>query len=366
MEKTLQAYIEKIEAADQKTMEEAGCYNASLLKIPQSLGRIEELAVKLASITGTVKNDFNKKCIIIMAADNGVTAQNVSAAPQSVTATMTECFTKKVTGVGVFARASSSDLIVYDIGVNADIRDPEVINRKLMYGTHDFTTGPAMPRDIAEKAVLMGIAAVKAAIDAGYRVIGTGEMGIGNTSTTTAVLCALTGAAPAECADSGTGMVDDQALKNKIEAIEKGLTLNKPDRNDPIDVLAKVGGLDIAALAGVYLGCAYYKIPAVIDGYISSCAAYVAYRLNPHTRDYMIESHRTEEKGYRIIENEMGLRPMFDLHMRLGEGSGCPFAFFAIDCADAMMHHMYTFEQGMISAEYTDKIDDLKFETCVQ
>ncbi len=292
----LQTYIEKIEPADKKTMAEADRYNASLLKIPQSLGRIEELAVKLASITGSVKNNLNKKCIIIMAADNGVTVQKVSAAPQSVTATMTECFTKKVTGVGVFARAAAADLIVYDIGVNADIMDPSVINKKLMYGTHDFTAGPAMRRETAVKALLTGIVAVQEAVGAGYRGIGTGEMGIGNTSTTTAVLCALTGESAAKCADSGTGMVDGVSLKNKIDAIEKGLRINRPDPADPIDVLAKVGGLDIAALAGIYLGCAYYKVPAVVDGYISSCAAYVAYRLNPLARDYMIESHRTEEE----------------------------------------------------------------------
>ncbi len=186
-------------------------------------------------------------------------------------------------------------------------------------------------------------------------------MGIGNTSTTTAILCALTGTSASECADSGTGMVDEISLKNKIDAIDRGLRVNRPDPSDPIDVLAKVGGLDIAALAGIFLGCAYYKVPAVVDGYISSCAAYAAYRLNPLTKEYMIESHRTEETGYRIIEREMGLSPMFDLRMRLGEGSGCPFTFFAIDCANEMMNHMYTYDQGMISAEYTDKLDKLKF-----
>lgn len=361
MNATLKHYIEKIEPYDKNALAAAHAYNASLLKIPQSLGRIEELAEKLAAISGKVKNIFQKKCIIIMAADNGITAQKVSSAPQSVTATMTECFTKKVTGVGVFARISASDLIVYDVGIKSDIKDASVINKKLMRGTNDFSIGPAMNPEIAEKAVLTGIQAVKTAIDAGYGVIGTGEMGIGNTSTSTAVICALTEASVAECADSGTGMVDDEALKNKINAIEKGLKINRPDKSDPLDVLAKVGGLDIAALTGVYLGCAYYKVPVVIDGYISSCAAYVAYRLNTHTKDYMIESHRTEEVGYKIIEKQMGLRPMFDLHMRLGEGSGCPFAFFAIDCANAMMNYMYTFEQGMISSEYTDKIDNLKF-----
>ncbi len=361
MREKLQDIISKIENVDSKAAKEAQDYCVSLLKIPGSLGRIEDLAVQLSSITGKTKNNLDKKCIIMMSADNGIVAQNVSSAPQSVTVTMTECFSKMVTGVGVFARAANAKLYVYDIGVNGDINDKAVINKKIMRGTNDFSLGPAMSEEAALKAIFTGIEAVKTAIDDGYEVIGTGEMGIGNTSTSTAVICALSGAKVKDCVGSGTGMVNDEAMQNKIDVINRGLTINKPNPDDPVDVLAKVGGLDIAALCGVFIGCAYYKVPAVIDGYISSAAAYAAFKLCPKVRGYMIESHITEEVGYKVVKEQLNLKPMFDLNMRLGEGSGCPFTFFAIDCANSMMNNMYTFEQGMISEEYTDKIDELKF-----
>ena len=186
-------------------------------------------------------------------------------------------------------------------------------------------------------------------------------MGIGNTSTSTAVICALADKSIVDAVGTGTGMVDEEAYKNKVNIIQKGIEINKPDKDDPIDVVAKVGGLDLAALMGVYIGCSYYKVPVVIDGYISSAAFYLAYKLNPKVKDYVIESHRTEEPGYKIVCDETGIEPMFYMNMRLGEGSGCPFTFFAIDCACSMMNSMYTFDEGLCSSEYVDKVKELQF-----
>ena len=360
LKQQVKQYMDGIREIDQKAIEDATAYNASLLKIPMSLGRMEEIAIQLAGITGNVKNDMKKKCVIIMSADNGITAKGVSSAPKEVTVSMTECFTKYVTGVGVFSRASKSDLFVYDIGIDGDIHDPKVINKKIKRGTADFSEGSAMTYEEALQAILVGIEAVKDAVNQGYQVIGTGEMGIGNTSSSTAVICALTGTPLSRAVGRGAGLTDE-AYQNKVDLLETAIRINQPDKNDPIDVLAKVGGLDIAGLVGVYLGAAYFRVPVVIDGYISSVAAYVAFLLNNKTKQYMIESHVTEEIGYQIIKMEMDLKPMFYMNMRLGEGSGCPFAFFAIDCANSMMNHMYTFDQGMCSTEYVEKIDDLKF-----
>ncbi len=354
-------YVNGITPADQEAIKKANERNADLLKIPGSLGRIEDIAIKMAGVTGNIVNDLSKKCIIIMSADNGVVAKGVSSAPQEVTVTMTECFTRKVTGVGVIARAANADLFVYDIGINGEIQDPHVINKKIRYGTADLSEGPAMTKDECYEAVMVGINAVKDAVDKGYKVIGTGEMGIGNTSSSTLVICALTGADIDDCVGKGTGMVDDAAYVNKVNVLKQAMEVNKPDVNDVFDVLSKVGGLDIAGLLGVYIGCAYYKVPVVIDGYISTAAALCAYVLNKTVFDYMFESHITEEVGYKAVDKIMPVKPMFNMNMRLGEGTGCPFTFFAMDAANSMMEHMFTFAEAAMTSEYTDMLDDLQF-----
>lgn len=354
-------YADGITGVNEQAVKDAEEYSMGLLKIPMSLGRIENIAFKLAGISGKLKNNYDKKCILVMSADNGIVDQGVSSAPKSVTKTMAECFSKYKTGVGVVSKAYGNDLFIYDVGVDADIEDKNVINKKIMRGTNDFSQGPAMSYQQALQAIFVGIEAVKDAINKGYNVIGTGEMGIGNTSTSTAVICCLSNKEINDAVGNGTGMVDDIAYNKKVDTIKKGIEINQPDKNDPIDVVAKVGGLDLAALMGVYIGCAYYKVPVVIDGYISSAAFYLAYRLNPKVKDYAIESHKTQEPGYDIITKETGIEPMFYMNMRLGEGSGCPFAFFAIDCACSMMNNMYTFDEGMCSSEYVDKVKELQF-----
>lgn len=361
LKKTVFAYVDGISPANEKAIEDAKAFSLDLLKIPGSLGRLEDISYKLAGITGEIKKTFGKKCVIIMSSDNGIVDEGVSSAPQSITKTMTEVFTRFGSGVGAISKAYGNDLIVYNIGVKPDIDDPNVINVNLMRSTNDFAKGPAMDYDTALKAVLVGINAVKDAVDKGYEVIGTGEMGIGNTSTSTAVICTLAGQSVDNAVGKGTGMTDDEAFEHKKAIIQQGIDINNPDKDDPIDVLAKVGGLDIAAMAGMFIGAAYYRVPIVIDGYISSAAYYAAYKLNKLVADFAIESHKTEEPGYAIVQRETGVRPMFDMNMRLGEGSGCPFTFFAIDCAQSVMNTMFTFEMAEASTEYTDKINDLKF-----
>ncbi|NLW69646.1 MAG: nicotinate-nucleotide--dimethylbenzimidazole phosphoribosyltransferase [Eubacteriaceae bacterium] len=361
LKEELFAYVDGISPANSEVIEQTKGYALNLLKIPGSLGRLEDISYKLAGISGEIKKEFGKKCIIIMSSDNGIVDQGVSSAPQSITKTLTEVFTRFGTGVGAISKTYGNDLFVYNIGIKPDIDDPKVINVNLMRGTNDFSLGAAMDYETAIKGMLIGIKAVKDAIDAGYEVIGTGEMGIGNTSTSTAVICSLAGENVDNAVGKGTGMTDDTALIHKIKVIQRGIDVNRPDKNDPIDVVAKVGGLDIAGLVGIYIGCAYYKVPVVIDGYISSAAYYAAYSMNPLVADYAIESHKTEEPGYAIIAKNTGLKPMFDMNMRLGEGSGCPFTFFAIDCAQSVLNNMFTFEMAEASTEYTDKVADLKF-----
>ena len=361
LNKELMKYINGIEPVNEEAREEARKHSMGLLKIPMSLGKIDEIALKLSSITGKVINDMQKKCILIFSADNGIVDAGVSQTPAEVNKIITESFSQYATGVGVIARVANADLIVYDIGNRATIEDPAVIKEcKIMNGTNDFSKGSAMTYEQAEEAILVGINAVKNAVEKGYTVIGNGEMGIGNTSTSCAIVCALTGADVADAVGMGSGMYNDDDLNRKINAIRKGLEVNDINVNDPVDVIAKVGGLDIAAIVGTYIGCAYYKVPAVIDGYISSVAAYVASKIDKNILDYAIASHHTDEAGYKMIEKDLE-EPMFKMNMRLGEGSGCPFTFFAIDCANSMMKNMYTLEKGKVSKSYIEATDQLSF-----
>ncbi|MCL1802919.1 MAG: nicotinate-nucleotide--dimethylbenzimidazole phosphoribosyltransferase [Eubacteriaceae bacterium] len=361
LKEQVQSFIDKVQPADAQAAEKAREYGMGLAKIPGSLGRIEDIAVQLASITGQVQNEMPKKCVIIMSSDNNIVSQGVSSAPQSVTLALTEIFDKYATGVGIMAMAANADIIVYDVGINGVVRNPNVIDKKVRFGAADFSTGSAMEPDECFAAILIGINAAKDAAAKGYSVIGTGEMGIGNTSSTTCITTALTGVALEINVGKGTGMLTDEDFARKVEVLAKAMEVNKPDASDVFDVMAKVGGLDIAAMVGLYIGAAIEKMPVVIDGYISSVAALCAYKLKAETKDYMIESHASAEPGYLAIKEEMGLRPMFDMNMRLGEGSGCPLAFFAIDCANNMMNKMWTFEQAVIDESYTDNIDNMQF-----
>jgi nicotinate-nucleotide--dimethylbenzimidazole phosphoribosyltransferase len=325
---------------------------AQLAKPPGSLGRLEDLSVQLAGITGKVHNSVKKQHLLVFAADNGVVEEGVSSAPQSVTLMQTINLTRHKTGASALCRHFGCEITVCDVGVKADIKEKKVLNRKIAYGTGNVVKGPAMTRQQALRAILTGIE-LAAAVDAD--VIGIGEMGIGNTTTSSAVLSVLLGADVESVTGRGGGITDAGFLKKK-QVIRDAIAVNQPDSGDVIDVLAKVGGFDIAAMCGGFIGAAATRRPVVIDGFISAVAALCACKLCPNAVHYLIPSHASYEIGYKLAMDAMGLKPMFLLGMRLGEGSGCPLAFQILDAACAVINDMATFDQAGIDDGYLDEI----------
>ncbi|MGN0025967.1 nicotinate-nucleotide--dimethylbenzimidazole phosphoribosyltransferase [uncultured Clostridium sp.] len=353
------SFINNIEGVNEKAKETARERMNILAKPLGSLGKLEELAIKLSGITGKVKNRIDKKCIIILSSDNGVVEEGVASSPQYVTLAQTINFSKGLTGVAVLAKENSTDLIVVDIGVNCDGEIPGAINKKIRKGTYNIAKGEAMSYEEALKAIYIGIDLVRDVKEKGYDILGVGEMGIGNTTTSSAVLASLVDCEIDEVVGKGAGLTDEAFILKK-EVVKKAIEINKPNREDPIDVIAKVGGFDLAGMVGVYLGAAYYKLPIVIDGFISVVAALVATKLCSKVKDYLIPSHVSKEIGYSIAINNIGLEPMLNLDMRLGEGSGCPIAFSIVNYACAIMNNMATFHEAEIDPSYLNKIKDKK------
>ena len=352
MQEKIEALVRAVQPLDQKAMLAAEAHQARLAKPPGSLGRLEELSVQLAGITGKVHNELPRKQLLVFAADNGVVAEGVSSAPQSVTMQQTINLTRGKTGAAVLAKRFGCGLTVCDVGVNADLCESAVLNRKIAYGTKNICTGPAMTREQALQAILTG-AAVAENIDAD--AVGIGEMGIGNTTTSSAVLAVLLGADVDKVTGRGGGITEESFRKKKA-VIRTAIAVNRPNRGDVIDVLAKVGGFDLAAMCGAFLGAAASRRAAVIDGFISAVAALCAVRLCSLVRGYLIPSHASFEIGYRLAMEELALRPLFDLGMRLGEGSGCPLAFQVLDAACAVMNNMASFDEAGINDDYLDEI----------
>ena len=352
MQKKIEALVRAVQPLDQKAMLAAEAHQARLAKPPGSLGRLEELSVQLAGITGKVHNELPRKQLLVFAADNGVVAEGVSSAPQSVTMQQTINLTRGKTGAAVLAKRFGCGLTVCDVGVNADICESAVLNRKIAYGTQNICAGPAMTREQALQAILTG-AAVAENVDA--NAVGIGEMGIGNTTTSSAVLAVLLGADVDKVTGRGGGITEESFRKKKA-VIRTAIAVNRPNRDDVIDVLAKVGGFDLAAMCGAFLGAAASRRAAVIDGFISAVAALCAVRLCPLVRGYLIPSHASFEIGYRLAMEELALRPLFDLGMRLGEGSGCPLAFQMLDAACAVMNNMASFDEAGINDDYLEEI----------
>ena len=352
MQEKIEALVRAVQPLDQKAMLAAEAHQARLAKPPGSLGRLEELSVQLAGITGKVHNELPRKQLLVFAADNGVVAEGVSSAPQSVTMQQTINLTRGKTGAAVLAKRFGCGLTVCDVGVNADICESAVLKRKIAYGTQNICAGPAMTREQALQAILTG-AAVAENVDAD--AVGIGEMGIGNTTTSSAVLAVLLGADVDKVTGRGGGITEESFRKKKA-VIRTAIAVNRPNRNDVIDVLAKVGGFDLAAMCGAFLGAAASRRAAVIDGFISAVAALCAVRLCPLVRGYLIPSHASFEIGYRLAMEEMALRPLFDLGMRLGEGSGCPLAFQMLDAACAVMNNMASFDEAGINDDYLEEI----------
>ncbi|MBQ9412431.1 MAG: nicotinate-nucleotide--dimethylbenzimidazole phosphoribosyltransferase [Oscillospiraceae bacterium] len=352
LEQALSDLVASLPEPDGGAMEAARRRQDALAKPPGSLGRLEELSVQLAGITGQAVSEIEQTHILVFAADNGVVAEGVASAPKSVTLRQTVNIAHYRTGAGVLAKQFGSAITVCDVGVDAEIGDPAVLDRKLMRGTDNIARGQAMTRKTALRAILTGAElAENTAADA----LGVGEMGIGNTTTSSAVLSALLGADPETVTGRGGGLTD-AGLRRKLDTVRQALNANRPDPADVVDVISKVGGLDIAAMCGAFLGAAKSRRPAVIDGFISVVAALCAARLCPRMLHYLIPSHASAEPGYALAINALGLRPMLLLDMRLGEGSGCPLAFQVLRASCAVMRDMVSFSNAGIDDGYLEEI----------
>ena len=352
MENKLKEIARSVAPLDEAAMEAARKRQAQLAKPPGSLGRLEELSIQLAGITGKVHNTVEKKHLLVFAADNGVVEEGVASSPQSVTLMQTVNLTRAKTGASVLAQHFGAGITVCDVGVNANIRATAVLNRKIAYGTKNMTKEPAMTREQALTAILTG---VELAQKTDADVFGIGEMGIGNTTTSAAVLSVLLDADVEQVTGRGAGITDD-GFRKKKNAIRKAIEINRPNPNDVVDVLSKVGGFDLAAMCGGFLGSALTHRPVVIDGFISVVAALCAVRLCPNVRGFLVPSHASYEIGYRLAMEALELQPIFLLGMRLGEGSGCPLAFQVLEAACAIMNDMATFDQAGIDDGYLDEI----------
>ena len=302
-----------------------------------------------------MKNEIEKCRVIVLAADNGVTAEGVSSAPTSVTLSQVINMTRHITGMSSLAYYFGNEVVVADLGIDTDRKIPGVLDRKIRRSTGNIAKERAMTRQQVLDAMAVGLDLAADAAKDGVNAVGVGEMGIGNTTTSAAVLSALTGATPESVTGRGGGLTD-QAFAVKKQVITKALVLHHPDQEDVVDVLSAVGGLDLAAMTGVFLGCALQHIPAVVDGFISIVAALCACRLNPNVKDYLFLSHASYEIGYRLAAEELGLEPCLLLDMRLGEGSGCPIAFQILKAACAVMNGMGTFAEAAIQDDYLEPI----------
>jgi len=323
----------------------------SLTKPQGSLGKLEEMARRIAIIQGKVPPRRGRKLLFVFAADHGITQEGVSAYPKEVTAQMTYNFLNGGAAINVLARHHGVDSEIVDVGVDHEFAAPRGLrNCKVRRGTANFARGPAMTRAEALRSVELGIQLAEEAAAQDPFLLGAGDMGIGNTSSAAAILCALTGAAPAGAVGRGTG-IDDATLGRKISAIERGLDINRPDANDPLDVLAKLGGLEIGAIAGMILATAAFRIPMVLDGFISGAAALLAQRFSPHVREILFASHLSAERGHRLMLEELKLTPVLDLAMRLGEGTGACLLMGLIEAAVRVMAEMATFESAGVKGK---------------
>ncbi|NLZ38612.1 MAG: nicotinate-nucleotide--dimethylbenzimidazole phosphoribosyltransferase [Firmicutes bacterium] len=350
MEK-LQRTLARITPVDKNTEKEAQKHLDNLTKPVGSLGVLEEIARKIAGITRNAKPTIPQKTSILMAGDHGVVAEGVSAYPQEVTAQMVLNFLSGGAAMNVLARHAGAKLIVVDIGVAADLPDhPILLNRKIAYGTANMARGPAMTREQAVAALEVGIEVAEQFIAEGTGLFGTGEMGIGNTTPSAAIAALYTGLSVAEVCGRGTGL-DDQKLLHKIKVIEKALEINNPDPQDALDVLAKIGGFEIAGMAGVMLAAAANRVPVLVDGFISCAAAIIAANLHPHAVEYMLASHLSEEPGHAAALKLLHLEPFLRMKMRLGEGTGTALAMTMVDAALKIVHEMASFSEAGISGK---------------
>ena len=346
----IEEIIKQIQPLDAAAMRMAQERQNKLTKPQGSLGRLEELSIQLAGITGNPFQSLEQKVVIVMAADHGVTREGVSAYPAEVTPQMVLNFLHGGAAINVLARQVGARVVVVDMGVAVEIDDPsgQMIQRRVGSGTANLAQGPAMTREQAEKSIQSGIEVALGEISKGADILATGDMGIGNTTSSAAIACVLMNISPEKIAGRGTG-VDDDGLKRKISVITRALDVNKPNPNDALDVLMKVGGFEIGGLAGVMLAAAANRRPVIVDGFISTAAAMIAISLAPGCKDYLIFAHCSKENGHALMLNWLGAQPLLDLEMRLGEGTGAALAFHLIEASTRILREMATFGEAGVS-----------------
>ncbi len=348
-ERRLRAIVERIGPLDEEAMTAARARQDRLTKPPGALGRLEELSIWLAGVRGTPLPRVNEKLIVTAAADHGVARRGVSAYPAEVTGQMVLNFLAGGAAVNVLARHAGARVLVVDAGVAMlPSTDPRLLVRAPQRGTGDISVGPAMPRAVAVASLLHGAELATQEAARGVDVIGIGDMGIGNTTPSAAITAVFSGLAPAAVTGRGTG-IDDATLAAKITRIEEALAVNAPDPADGIDVLAKIGGLEIGFLAGVCLGAAAARLPVMVDGFIATAAALVAAAVAPEVRHYLAAAHRSAEPGHDAALAQLGLRPLLDLQMRLGEGTGAALGIGLLEAAARLLSEMATFDEAGVS-----------------
>jgi nicotinate-nucleotide--dimethylbenzimidazole phosphoribosyltransferase len=346
---SLQEVLGRIQPLDTALRKQAQARLDRLTKPLGSLGRLEELAAQYVAITGEMKPTIPRGVVFTFAADHGVALEGVSAYPREVTPQMVLNFLRGGAGVNVLARHAGVDVRVVDIGVDYEFGTvPGLFDRKIMKGTRNLSVEPAMTRSQAEQALLVGIEFATDAVREGVGLIGTGEMGIGNTTPSAAITAVMTGRAVADVTGRGTG-IDEAGHARKVRIIQAALDRHRPDPTDPLDVLAKVGGLEIGGLAGLILGAAAARIPVVLDGFIAGAAALIAVGLQPSCRDYLIASHRSVEEGHRVLLGHLSLNPLLDLDLRLGEGTGACLGIDLIYAAIKIYTEMATFGEAGVA-----------------
>ncbi len=349
--KLLDATLARIAPVDAGLLASAQARLDNKTKPLGSLGRLEEFGRRVAAISGNLAPRLGRKVIFTFAGDHGVVEEGVSAFPKEVTPQMVFNFLNGGAGVNVLARHAGAEVRVVDMGVDFDFGGlPGLIDRKVARGTANLAKGPAMSRDEAVQALEAGIELALEAKSEGVTMLGTGDMGIGNTTPSSAIIAAFSGRSVRELTHRGTG-IGDASLERKIRAIEGGLALNRPDPADPVDVLAKVGGLEIAGIAGLVLGGAASGLPVVVDGFISTAGALIASEMHPHVRDYIFAAHKSVEIGHQCMLERIGADPILDLQFRLGEGTGAALAMTLIEAGVKILNEMASFDEAGVTGE---------------
>ncbi len=347
--KPLKSYIESTIDPDASSIAASKIRQSSLTKPPGSLGKVEDLSIRLAGIYRTSTPTIGKKMIFTMAADHGITEEGVSAYPSEVTAQMVMNFANGGAAINVLAKHVDAEIKVIDVGVKSEMEWPHnIVRRKVKHGTDNFAIGPAMTHDEARTVIEIGAELAESAVADGVNAIAIGDMGIGNTTAASAITSVLTGRSVSDVTGRGTG-IDDTRLATKVAVIEKSLKLNSPDSSNGLDVLSKIGGLEIGGLAGVIIGAAANRVPVFLDGFVSSSAALIADVISPKCRGYMIASHLSVEPGHAVLLKHLGLTPLLDLNMRLGEGTGAALAMSIAEASCKILGDMATFEGAKVS-----------------